>query len=187
MLQNAFKEWAVICRALELGKQSILLRKGGIAEDFRPEHRRFWFFPTYVHQQNDGIRPEAREWLADVSRNYPAAGKVRISHWAEVTGIWRLHDLTPALLLAHLHYWSDETVKKRFAYREPGLYVFAVRVFKAPQAIEIEDTAEYQGCRSWVTLDDALPMEGSIAMLDDAAYRDVTMQLDLLLNPSAMA
>ena len=38
MLKDAFKEWAVICRALAEGRQALILRKGGIAEaggDFR--------------------------------------------------------------------------------------------------------------------------------------------------------
>ena len=63
MLKHAFKEWAVICQALADGKQALILRKGGIAEagdDFQVEHTRFWLFPTFVHQQRDGIKPEAR-------------------------------------------------------------------------------------------------------------------------------
>ena len=61
-LAQAFKEWAVICEALGEGRQVLILRKGGIAEargEFTIEHRRFWLFPTYVHQQSSGIKPEA--------------------------------------------------------------------------------------------------------------------------------
>ncbi len=53
-LRHAFKEWAVICRALAEGRQAVVLRKGGVAEktgEFQIEHTRFWLFPTYVHQQ----------------------------------------------------------------------------------------------------------------------------------------
>ena len=66
-LPHAFKEWAVICRALAEGKQALILRKGGIAEtggEFAVEHTRFWLFPTYTHQQRDGIRPEAKRFSA---------------------------------------------------------------------------------------------------------------------------
>ena len=51
MLHWALKEWAVICRALAEGRQSLLLRKGGIAEAggaFQVEQPRFWLLPTYV-------------------------------------------------------------------------------------------------------------------------------------------
>ena len=54
-LSIAFKEWAVICRALAEGRQSLILRKGGIAEaggQFRPEHDRFLLYPTYFHEQH---------------------------------------------------------------------------------------------------------------------------------------
>ena len=49
-LRQAFKEWAVICRALAEGRQALILRKGGIAEPgptFQPEHSHFWLYPTY--------------------------------------------------------------------------------------------------------------------------------------------
>jgi len=44
---------AVVCSALEAGRQIILLRKGGIYEsagEFEIEHRQFLFFPTFLHQ-----------------------------------------------------------------------------------------------------------------------------------------
>ena len=190
MLQQAFKEWAVVCAALARGRQALILRKGGIAEDrgeFTVEHRRFWLYPTYVHQQADGITEEARLLLHEVERQRPAAGVLALSHWAEVTGIYHVKDEMPALMLGHLHVWSEETVRKRFAYRAPGLYVLSVRVYRAPQAHEIADTAEYQGCKSWVALDAPLSTDGSVPVLDDAAYHDVQHSLDLLLNPTALA
>ncbi len=45
----AFKEWADVCAALLDGRQSLILRKGGIEEGpggFRPEHAAFWLYPT---------------------------------------------------------------------------------------------------------------------------------------------
>src|SRR5262249_54506633 len=114
-LSSAFKEWAVIFQALSAGQQGIILRKGGIAEDFTVEQRKFWLWPTYTHQQRGGIRPEALPLLEEAEADKPAAGTVRLDHWAEVTGVYRIGDVTAALLLAHLHYWSEETVRKRFA------------------------------------------------------------------------
>ncbi len=49
----ALKEWAAVCQALAVGRQTILLRKGGIAEGpggFRAEHDAFWLLPTYFHE-----------------------------------------------------------------------------------------------------------------------------------------
>jgi hypothetical protein len=191
MLRAAFKEWAVICKALAEGQQALILRKGGVAEadgDFRVEHTRFWLFPTYTHQQQaEGLRPEALPLLEQAEAERPPAGVVRLSHFAEVTGVYHVHALVPALMLAHLHFWSEETVRKRFAYRTPGLFVMPVRVYQAAQPFELPDTAYYQGCRSWVELERALPTEGATPVRTDEQMRDLRHSLDLLLNPTALA
>src|SRR5438874_1451206 len=117
MLKHAFKEWAVICEALGQGQQSLILRKGGIDEnagEFTIEQTRFWLYPTFSHQQNDGINEDARQLLQQVEANRPATGTVRLQLWAEVTGIYRIREELPALLLSHLHCWSEETVRQRF-------------------------------------------------------------------------
>jgi hypothetical protein len=190
MLAHAFKEWAVVCEALALGQQAIILRKGGIDEtggEFGVEHTRFWLYPTYTHQQNFGINAETRPLLEQVELQRPPAGILRLSLWAELTGIYRLRDVLPALMLSHLHCWSDEAVRKRFEYRAPGLNVLMVRVYRAPQVHDIEELPAYEGCRSWVTLQTALPTEESTPILDDASYRVVQKQLDMLLTPTALA
>ena len=189
-LKHAFKEWAIVCAALAQGRQALILRKGGIAEErgeFAVEHPRFWLFPTYTHQQADGITEEARLLLREVENQRPPAGVIQINHWVEVTGIYHVRDELPALMLGHLHVWSEETVRKRFAYRTPGLYVLSVRVHRSPRTHEVVDTPVYQGCKSWLELDDTLDTDGSTPVLDDAAYRDLQRSLDLLLNPTAMA
>src|SRR5262249_37938185 len=117
----------------------------------------------------------------------PPPGMVHLSHFAEVTGVYHVHALLPALLLGHLHLWSERTVESRFSYRRPGLYVMPVRVSRAAEVFELPDTPEYQGCRSWVDLGRELPTEGAVPVLDDEAYHDLERTLDLLLNPTALA
>jgi hypothetical protein len=190
MLKHAFKEWAVICDALSEGRQALILRKGGIAEstsEFQLEHTRFWLFPTYVHQQRAGIKPEAVPLLERVEARRPPTGTIRLSHFAEVAGVYRLQDMVGALLIRNLHLWSDETVQARFAYRWPGLYVMPVRVYQALQVTELPDTASYAGCRTWVELERELPTEGATPALDDAEFDDVRKRLDHLLKPTALA
>src|SRR4051794_21284854 len=109
MLRVAFKEWAVICRALAEGRQALILRKGGIAESggqFKPEHTRFWLYPTFAHEKPDGIKPKAAELFRAAEADRPAAGKVRLSHFAEVHGVYYVRQLFGALLLDELHLWS---------------------------------------------------------------------------------
>jgi hypothetical protein len=189
-LSHALKEWAVICRALAVGRQSLVLRKGGIAEDagsFRVEHTRFWLYPTYLHQKSEALKPEAHELLTAVRTDRPPQGVVRLSHWAEVDGIYQLHNLVAALKLNDLHLWSMRTVQERFAYRSPGLCALLLRVRKVPQPIEIAETPRYAGCKSWVELEHEQSIEGSTPVLSDDAFRGLVITLEDLLNPTAFA
>ena len=189
MLKHAFKEWAVICKALGEGRQALILRKGGIAEgqgDFRVEHTRFWLYPTYVHQQRDGIKPEALPLMEQAEAEKPAPGTLHIRHFAEIAGIYHVHTLATALMVQTLHLWSAETVTQRFNYRQPGLYVMPVRVFRAEQIAELADLPRYAGCRSWVEFDDALPTEGATPVLDEAKFTELLRTLDSVLKPTAL-
>jgi hypothetical protein len=187
-LRHAFKEWAVICRALAEGRQALILRKGGVAEsdgEFRLEHTRFWLYPTYVHQQEGGIKAEAKPLFEEAEADRPPPGTVRLTHFAEVAGVYHVHDLASALKLDVLHLWSPQTVAQRFAYRTPGLYVLPVRVYRAAQGFELPETAEYAGCRSWVELERELSTEGARAVLTDDSFRAVLQELDRRLEPTA--
>jgi hypothetical protein len=189
-LRHAFKEWAVVCRALADGRQTLLLRKGGIAEEggvFRVAHKRFWLYPTYVHQQRSGITEEAAALLERAEAERPPAGAVRLTRFAEVVGVYHCHDIVGPLRLTGLHVWSMETVRSRFAYRTPGLFVLAVRVFAAPAAVELPETPEYAGCKSWVDLGRELPTEGATPVLDDDEFRRRIIEVERLLEPTALA
>jgi hypothetical protein len=172
-LQHALKEWAVICRALSVGKQVLLLRKGGIAEasgQFQVEHRHFWLFPTYVHQQKDGILPEAVPLLEQAEGQRPPQGVVWLTHFAEVAESFFIHDLAVVEKLADLHIWSPQTVRARFEYRRPGLHGVLVRVYQSSRTFALRDAPEYAGCRSWVELDHELPMDGATPVLTEEAF-----------------
>ncbi len=187
MLSHAFKEWAVVCEALARGEQSMILRKGGIDERFALEQTRFWFYPTFTHQQEGGVKESARPLLNDAQANRPLPGLVRLTHWAEVTGVYRLHDLPLALLLDHLHIWSDATVEQRFRYRTPGLNVFAVRVYRCPKPHDVAESASYAGCKSWVELEHPLEIAESSPVLGDGAFRRFEESLHMLLQPTGLA
>jgi hypothetical protein len=183
-LRVAFKEWAVICRALAAGRQALILRKGGIAEEggvFRPEHGRFWLYPTFVHQQETGVKPGAAALLTEAQADRPPAGVLRLTHFAEVAGVVEVRDLVTALRLDDLHLWSEATVRQRFAYRAPGLFVLPVRVWRSASPAELVERPEYAGCKTWVELDRDLPTDGTVPVLSDdqfaAFQRDLQARL----------
>lgn len=190
MLKHAFKEWAVICKALAEGKQAIILRKGGIAEEggvFKAEHGRFWLYPTWLHQEKSGLKHGAASLLHEVEKDRPPAGTIRLTHFVQVPGVYHTTDLQAALLVASLHMWSEETIEARFHYKKPGLYVLPARVFRVPKPIELAESPKYAGCKSWVELDEAFSTDGAVPVLDEAKFRDVMRKLDAVLNPVALA
>ncbi len=186
----AFKEWAVICQALAEEKQALILRKGGIAEagnTFRPEHSRFWLYPTYLHQQEHGIKPEYAPLLKQVEKDHPPKGTVRLSHFVDVPCVYHVAELSSLLMLEGMHLWTEQTVRQRFEYKHPGVYVLPARVWRMPQSFELIETPAYAGCKSWVELEQRLPTEGAVPVLDDGQFKELLRKLDAVLNPTAFA
>jgi hypothetical protein len=183
----AFKEWAVICDALAHGDQTIILRKGGIAETgttFEAEHPRFWLYPTYLHQKADALVPAARSRLQQVEAKRHPVGILRLSHLAEVAAVYSIQEEEMALQLVGLHLWSEATVRQRFHYRRPGLTVLAVRVAERVPMMELAETAAYAGCKSWVELDQALSTEGARPVVAEEKFAETLRILDTLLRSS---
>ena len=183
MIRFAFKEWAVVCKALGDGRQVVILRKGGIAEEggvFRPDHARFWLFPTYLHQIPDGLIPTAAATLAEVERDRPPADVVRLTHYVEVPTVFRAERLEGALALAPYHVWSEATVRQRFKYRGPGLYVLPARVYALAEPVDVPNRPEYDGCKTWVDFEQDVKAEG-VPVLSDERFAEVIRGVETTL------
>ncbi|MBV8488723.1 MAG: DUF1802 family protein [Planctomycetaceae bacterium] len=169
----AFKEWAGVCQALGEGRQSLIVRKGGIDEGpagFAPEHQLFWLYPTYVHQAQQGLRVDpATSETGRGTESSTSSQEVAISLLARVELIQHVTSEDRLAALAPFHVWTDETLRKRFAYRRPGLWVLGVRIFHRGAPWILRPTPEQLGCKSWVTLDPALSTAGLLPVLDDHA------------------
>jgi hypothetical protein len=165
MLSVAFKEWAVICRALAERRQSVILRKGGIAEEggaFRPEHSEFLLYPTFFHEHRAGVKPEFLPLLEAAEKEKPEPGTIRFTHFVRVTDVKHLMDLDAALSLDAKHAWTPEVVRKRFEYRTPGLFVLDLRVFQLSSPAVRVERPEYAGCKTWVMLDEPVVTVGAV-------------------------
>src|SRR5258707_13552982 len=121
------KEWSLVCSALGHGTQSVILRKGGIAEGregFSFRRREFFLFPTFFHEQIGKVRIAA----ADIA----APGKTIAIRWyAKVERALRINSVAIAEALAPLHILSIEAVRVPFGYQREGLDVTFVRVFES--------------------------------------------------------
>jgi len=190
MLNIAFKEWALICRALAEGRQALILRKGGVAEvggEFRPEHDRFWLYPTFVHELRAAVKPAVRTLFDRVLSERPDSGKVRLTHFAEVRTVYCVRRWELVASLDNLHVWTEETVRTKFNYRKPELFTLPVRVFAVRKPLEFSETEAYAGCKTWVQLDHELPTEGATPVLDDGRFESFLDELDRRLNPVMFA
>lgn len=168
----ALKEWAVVCEALAQGRQQVLFRKGGIhegPEGFRPEHAEFWLFPTGFHQSTDSVRPEFSTQAQTVLDNSPAPDRIPIQHFCRVESVSWVEDLEKLAQLRPFHILTDAAIAARYNYRRPGLFVLLVHTKSLPQPMEIPNDPRYDGCRSWVSLNEPLPLSGLVEPVEDSA------------------
>ncbi|MEO5754347.1 MAG: DUF1802 family protein [Chthoniobacterales bacterium] len=145
-----FKEWALVCLALGEGRQTVIIRKGGIAEGrdgFAFRHREFFIFPTYFHEQVERVR------LVDVVLPEPREGEIEIRLLARVEEARVMTDWNEVRALEPRHILREEVVRERFDYDEaPGVHVAFVKVFRLDPVWRFSDAKSYGGCRSWVGL-----------------------------------
>jgi hypothetical protein len=168
----AFKEWTSVCDALLAGRQTIILRKGGINEAaaagvFAPDHSEFWLYPTWVHQAEQGVRECSTK---DSAHRAPADGSVLIRGMVQVDflGYIESEDALPDLEKHHI--LTAETVLKRFHYRKPGLWVLGARVWRHQPGYSITVTPEHAGCKTWVELEEPLATRGLVPVLSDSQW-----------------
>ena len=167
-----FKEWSGVCDALAEGVQTLILRKGGIAEGaggFTPEHPCFWLYPTHVHEVQQGLRTQVAGLAPGPSVD--PAGTVALRALAAVETVRRIDREDELDALEDFHVWTSETVHKRFRYRSPGLWALVVRVFTRARPTTLIATPEQLGCKTWVDLDPPPPTSDLAPALDDEAWR----------------
>ena len=154
-----FKEWQVVCDALASGRQSMLLRKGGIHEGrqgFSFAHESFFLFPTRFHVLADQVR----EGNVVVQPEWHPGDMIRITHHAEAVSAVTLTDWEKVAALEPFQIYSEQTVRDRFDWEGKGMasgsiHVAVVRIRELATPWEFPYEARYGGCRSWVNLPDA--------------------------------
>jgi len=184
-MAKGFKEWQVVCDALAQGRQSIILRKGGIhegREGFSFAEESFYLFPTRFHNQTQYVR----EGAIDPQPEWVVGESVEISHHGEAVWAKTLTDWDQVAALQDLHIWTEETVRQRFDWEGKGMaagsiHVALVRVRQLPSPWSFPYEKKYAGCRSWVDLPE--PPEGGagVPVIGDDAFAVIRERLDDLL------
>ena len=170
-LQVGLKEWAVVCRALESGRQMILLRKGGIYEsggEFEVQNHEFLLFPTYVHQNLKMLKPSEHAGFEAQSEE---PGEIVLSAAAVVSDIVELKSRQQMDAIDEEHVWTPPLIDMRFDYRpENPLYLLLVRAYRLHEPQTIANTPAYAGCKSWVPLDLPVEMGDALPVMDDVKF-----------------
>ncbi|MFN8042058.1 MAG: DUF1802 family protein [Mycobacterium sp.] len=153
-MTSALKEWSAVVHALLDGRQTVLLRKGGVHEKrFTVAADEFLFFPTVAHSHAERVRREHRDLLAAASADSTgdrltirAAAKV-----VEAVAVTRPEALPD---IEDLHIWTADSVRAdRLDFRpRHRLTVLVVQACALSEPIVLPREPEYAGCTSWVEL-----------------------------------
>jgi hypothetical protein len=175
----AFKEWVLVCDALGSGEQSLLLRKGGIAEGydgFGFEHTEFYLFPTWFHAQVEKVRGHTL-----LPKQIPDF--VTLSYAATIEWSDRLNDKEAVRRLSELHILQESVIEERFQYDNGksasddlgkessgrGIHVAFVRIYRLEPAVTLPMDSRFGGCRSWVEIPEIEP-EAMVSVLSDEEH-----------------
>jgi hypothetical protein len=177
------KEWAVAIKALETGRLTFLLRKGGIREEgreFSLPYRGFLLYPTYEHQTKELLKKEFRD---SIEMTEPIVNAVNFNSWAHIYGIAKITDWKVAKRLDPFHIWEDDYIVKKIRWKPLyPLYVIFLRVYRLANSQCIPYLKAYGGCKSWVLLETDVSLAGMIPVLDDESFSERIEEFSSILG-----
>lgn len=169
MSTPALKEWSAAVHAMLDGRQTVLLRKGGIHEKrFDLASSEFLFLPTTAHEHAERVRPEHRDLLR-LSAADCTEDDVLISAGAKVVAAIEVNDPTGLEAIAAHHIWTAVSVRADRLDFRPKHRLTALVVAARPltNPVRLPRTPAYAGCTSWVQLP-LTPTWGAPVHDDDA-------------------
>jgi hypothetical protein len=173
----ALKEWSAVVHALLDGRQTALLRKGGIHEKrFEVAAREFLLFPTVAHSHAECVRPEHQDLLSPAAPD-STDDHVVVRAAAKVVAALQVNRPDNIDAIADLHIWTAESVRAdRLDFRpKHRLAVLVVSAMPLAEPVSLPRTPEYAGCSSWVQL----PVMPQLAapVHDDAALDEIAARV----------
>jgi hypothetical protein len=176
---DLLKEWAIVCKALDDGRQIFVARKGGVAEEegeFAIVNREFFLFPGYLHQNREALKPRHHLELEFVAAEEPKDGKIHLKNFARVTDTWQITDFRKLQTLDREHIWETSLLKQRFEWGPwKGLHLLILRAYRLLGEIVLPMKKEYGGCKSWVSVEKEInppPMTPVLSDVEFAEKRD---------------
>jgi hypothetical protein len=155
----ALKEWSIVCRALEEGKQSILLRKGGMLEykeGFEISQKIFLVYPTLEHQSKEYLQRDYLQQFELLEKDDPnfEYKTNTITILAQIEGIQEFNDESKLAKLEKYHIWNEKYVNMRMSYNpKKPMNALLLRIYKLPEPISVKVNPEWAGCKSWINIE----------------------------------
>jgi hypothetical protein len=194
MLQTAqrhsLKEWAVAVKAIDEGRQILLLRKGGIREkEFKIEHEEFLLYPTFEHQKPELVKPAFFEALRATLAPWGGAAPVEtpasvtFTHLVQVRDVVEITDPAKLAALSPFHIWTDNYAEQRLHWRpRKPLEVVLVHAFRLEHAVVAPVHPHYYGCKSWVDLDEGIPLGTLSPVISESEFQARAQEIREVLN-----
>jgi hypothetical protein len=151
---TALKEWSAAVHAMLDGRQTVLLRKGGIGEKrFDLAAPEFVFFPTVAHGHAERVRPEHRD-LLDAAASDSTEAEVVVRAAAKVVAAVAVNRPDGLEQIEENHIWTAESVRAdRLDFRPRHLLtVLVVQARPLIEPVRLLREPAYAGCVSWVDL-----------------------------------
>ena len=96
---------------------------------------------------------------------------MEIGYWAEVTDTCETLDPADVAALAPHSIWTTSYAEERLRWRpKKPLSILLLRVYRLATPRTLPVLPRYGGCKSWLTLEQPLPLEEMQPVLDDATY-----------------
>jgi hypothetical protein len=96
---------------------------------------------------------------------------------------WQIREAAMLDRMESLTLLDREAIETRYRFRsDQAINVIAVRAYRLARPADVVMKAEYSGCRSWVSIDEEIDIDGSAPALSDDALDAQINAIDALLT-----
>lgn len=171
----ALKEWAVTVKALQEGHLILVMRKGGIIEetrDFQLVSKGFYLMPAYEHQKEHLLKDAYQGQIQGTMHGWtPDMPSIKLGSYAEAVEDIEITDQETLDRLRDYHIWTDTFAEERLKWkRTKPLHLLLLRVYRLEEPVELPMQPAYNGCKSWVRLNEGMPQPAMTPVLSDKEF-----------------
>jgi hypothetical protein len=182
-VMHALKEWAIVVRAVEEGKQLILFRKGGILDDgFSVESDQFLLYPTFEHQSREYVKDEYKDEFDRLVRDSDRS-VVTVRSLARVYAYYESSSIERLLRLSRFHILNDAFINYRMQWnRERPVSIMLIQPYLLDEPLIIPDKHKYYGCKSWIRLEMNTPIGNYSPIVRDSSLESIRKEVESILE-----